>query len=146
MTDRISEEKLGEILAGCEGATPGPWKTWAAEFVYSAGPDGANICAAGAPRASKRVGYTPAVLGDDESAFNAIYIASVDPTTVSSAFTELRELREALQKAEWALRWAAEDLADFEAGTRSKRSVSTSTSIVQARDALRAALSGSSPK
>jgi hypothetical protein len=39
------------------------------------------------------------------------------------------QLREALAAAQWALRQAAEDLAEFEAGTRSLRSVSTASAI-----------------
>lgn len=93
--EAVSGTVLRDILAGCEGVTPGPWKTWAVEFVYSSGPDGANICAASEPRATKEIGYTKPALGSEESATNALHIARLDPQTIASIVSELIARREA---------------------------------------------------
>jgi hypothetical protein len=83
---RISEEKLGEILAGCEGVQFGPWSAEQCDdglwMVCNAG----DVIAFGDPNHKEP---------DDELPFR--YLARLDPTTVSSLVTELRELREALR-------------------------------------------------
>jgi hypothetical protein len=83
---RISEEKLGEILAGCEGVQFGPWSAEQCDdglwMVSNAG----DVIAFGDPNHKEP---------DDELPFK--YLARLDPTTVSSLVTELRELREALR-------------------------------------------------
>jgi hypothetical protein len=80
-SDRIGDDRLREILAGCEGVTPGPWMTI----------DGANshvfdIRVVGRKRAC--VAFSD---GDDSR-----HIAHLDPQTVSSIVSELLSHRERL--------------------------------------------------
>jgi hypothetical protein len=88
MTDRISEEKLGEILAGCEGVTPGPWRV---DELRGAGLQ--ILIQAIDFTVGKAVNKGPQMM----ARANGAHIARLDPTTVSSLVTELRELREALR-------------------------------------------------
>ena len=81
MTDReITDDVLREILAGCEGATPGPWS--------QVGRTGGTICY-GHP---KKGGWVASMHWRGASV-NGAHVARLDPQTVSAIVTELLSLR-----------------------------------------------------
>lgn len=86
--------RLREILAGCEGVTPGPWK--GGGFMISAD---AHI----SPHYRVTVAHT-GIVGNPPShakidECNAAHLRRLDPQTVSSIVSELLELR-ALQSSQ----------------------------------------------
>jgi hypothetical protein len=106
MNDTVSEDvklddgKLREILAGCEGVTPGPWrhhvpdKGYCTDYVLSDAPEVApdqehrfrNLVA------ETDIQHAPA--GEPQRfTQNAQHIARLDPATVASIVTELLEAR-----------------------------------------------------
>lgn len=88
-SELVARDRLREILAGCEGVTPGPWRAEAggeggARGVFAPQkPDGSSMVIAD-------VYAWPEVVAD-----NAAHIAHLDPQTVASIITELLALREA---------------------------------------------------
>lgn len=96
--ERISDERLREILAGCEGVTPGPW--WG-EPHYDEMERGCAVIAATPhgplPGNPTRGMLAFAVQVDPANAkvaeADAAHIARLDPDTVRSIITELLELR-----------------------------------------------------
>ena len=95
MTTKLTTEQVEEILAGCEGVTPGPWRI--------SGLDADQ--------------HIAAPYGDDGIAFVSIawemrdpelrHIARLDPQTVASLATELLALRKRVEELEGALEDAA---------------------------------------
>lgn len=99
MAERVSDERLGEMLAGLEGVTPGPWFTtgspWfqSGDGVMAGSPDphaGFLIadCDDGFNPRDEYEGYP---LGDADR--DAAHIARCDPDTMRSILTELVALR-----------------------------------------------------
>jgi hypothetical protein len=82
---KLGDDKLREILAGCEGVTPGPWEA-GHHWVFVPPEDAANH-----PTMPLR-----SILRDvpeSELQPNAHHIARLDPQTVASIVTELLERR-----------------------------------------------------
>lgn len=74
----MTPARLRELL---DRGTQGVWKTAGATHVFAPGPNGANVCTCGEPRASTSVGYTPVELGSAglyEAAANADKIAGLN--------------------------------------------------------------------
>lgn len=106
MTETVSDEKLREILAGCEGVTPGPWYTTRSPWfrsddgVLCGSPDGniAYMIADCDDGFNPRDEYTgPFELGNKDA--DAAHIARLDPQTVASIITELLARRTAIEPA-----------------------------------------------
>jgi hypothetical protein len=97
---RISEEKLGEILAAAEKATQTPWRVELIPGSYKR----PAVVYSGDKLVASCLGdqLNPAATSIGEARANAAFIARLDPTTVSSLVTELRELREAVEAARMA--------------------------------------------
>jgi hypothetical protein len=81
---KLDDDKLREILAGCEGVTPGPWERRADHSHYDSVTD---IYAQGF-----LIAQTCGKSFDGMEA-RAAHIARLDPATVASIITELLELR-----------------------------------------------------
>jgi len=77
----ISDEKLAEIIKGCEGVTPGPWMV-RDHCVFTKEPG----------RCVARLDWH---IRDERDDANAAHIARLDPQTVLSLLTELQRRREA---------------------------------------------------
>jgi hypothetical protein len=82
---KLGDDKLREILAGCEGVTPGPWEA-GHHWVFVPPEDAANNPSKALRDILRRV---PEV----ELQPNAEHIARLDPQTVASIVTELLERR-----------------------------------------------------
>jgi hypothetical protein len=90
--ERVSDEKLAEIIAGCEGVTAGPWEARDENF----GGRGARW-AFGQP-GTGRYHTLGRVLSPQDgttgaNALNAAHIARLDPDTIRSLLTELQHRR-----------------------------------------------------
>lgn len=81
MTDekRVSDDKLREIIAGCDGVTPGPWATDDPWIVYSAA-DGDILYLADTEDLDT---------SDEQMVIDAAHIARLDPQTVTAICEEL---------------------------------------------------------
>ncbi len=82
----LTDERLREIGAGCEGVTPGPWRAEIGEeaargILAPQKPDGSSMVIAD-------VYSWPEVVAD-----NAAHIARLDPDTVKALVSELLQLR-----------------------------------------------------
>lgn len=91
-TERVSDEKLQAMLAGCEGVTPGPWQV---KYVGDgrmafaiADSDGVSLLT---------------IVEEDHADFAAVYsdgdaahLVDCDPDTIRSLVSELLALREAV--------------------------------------------------
>jgi hypothetical protein len=80
--EHISDERLAEMLAAAEKATPGPWEArtqaeWTTGYDFFAGKDGA-FC-----------------FPVDLEAEDAAHINNCDPASITAALTELQHRREA---------------------------------------------------
>lgn len=84
--ETITDERLAEIINGCDGVSPGPWSSTIMEI----GSDEAIVRSAGFVVATTRIGEKPGRYG-----LNADHIARLDPQTVRSLLTELQHRREA---------------------------------------------------
>jgi len=97
MSETLTTEQVEEILAGCEGVTPGPWfdenpgDDVTLGWVNDSDPlnDGGSLATTWA--AGRPVG---------EGKINAAHIARLDPQTVSSLATELLALRKRVGELE----------------------------------------------
>lgn len=87
-TERVSDEKLQAMLAGCEGVTRGPWtsfyKSKYDEYHVGVGP--------GPMRLALFTDGCPTENPDRDTK----HIAACDPDTIRSLVSELLALREAL--------------------------------------------------
>lgn len=110
MTHRLSEQEVDAIIAGCEGVTPGKWELvsgqwgnhsedggggWHLLLGDSEGPLGGTISIRKIDYAD---GIYPEANGYVEAEANAAHIARLDPQTILSAFTELKQLRAQVAK------------------------------------------------
>ncbi len=94
--DTLSDERVEEIIAGCEGVTPGPW-------TYEVQPFGSAI--AKDSRCIATAHYNLAIIGTLlPHAENASHIARLDPQTAASLATELLALRKRVGELEGALK------------------------------------------
>lgn len=84
-SDRIDDDRLREILAGCEGVTPGPWRCERFGNIQSNECDGRHI-----------VAESDLTWGLNRNGANAAHIARLDPQTVASIVAELLETRAVL--------------------------------------------------
>jgi len=122
MSERVSDERLTEMLAGLEGVTPGPWYTTGSPWfsgndgVLAGSPDG-NIAYLIAdcddsmnPRTEYVEGHGPFPLGDKDA--DAAHIARCDPDTIRSIITELQSLRRSSGRAVKGLEWRQSNVAD----------------------------------
>jgi hypothetical protein len=89
---RISDEKLGEIMAGCAEATEGPWTAF-----HKSKYDEWHVSVP-SPEGGMNLALFFDGCGGPNPRYDSQHIANCDPTTVSSLVTELRELREALRE------------------------------------------------
>jgi hypothetical protein len=85
----VSTDRLREILAGCEGVTPGPWS----RFEGVIGRETHVIQANEGEGTLLVVPWDRAVDGNAHR--DAAYIASLDPQTISAIISELVRRREA---------------------------------------------------
>lgn len=95
MTNRATEEKLVEILAACEGVTPGPWKAeglpYAMEDPVVASASDQYVC--------QTVYDMQSITVRESVDADTRHIANCDPDTIRSIITELLELRKPLPPA-----------------------------------------------
>lgn len=105
MTGEVSDDRLREIVAGCEGVTPGPYK------VRHHPLDEGHFFVEAPPHIQKGTGIKAAygieVLGEDtgESFYpleqkkrDAAHIARLDPQTVASMASELLAARQEIER------------------------------------------------
>lgn len=85
MSETLTTEQVEELLAGCEGATPGPWGE-GDKWVFAS------------PRDGNPSSALENILRNEEAQANAAHIARLDPQTVASLATELLVLR---KRVEW---------------------------------------------
>lgn len=111
MSEILTTEQVEEILAGCEGVTPGPWETGVpGDYPPASQLDGDHTpvhsdtwgafisVVTGIDRGDGRVGTS------QQGKSNLAHIARLDPQTVSSLATELLALRKRVGELEGALR------------------------------------------
>jgi hypothetical protein len=90
MSERLTDEKLAEMLAGLEGVTPGTWvaskdkRRWNPNYVESAKAHIADIIPCGVNKKD-----------DSEAEANAAHIARCDPDTIRTLIEEVQESRAA---------------------------------------------------
>lgn len=99
----LTDERLKELLAACEKATPGPWEKQNGTDVYThivRGPNHRYIMAA--PQGSR----------GQESA-DASYVAACDPQTITALIQELLSLRQKDGEMVEAVREAQDVLAEY---------------------------------
>lgn len=88
--NKISDERLAEMLAGMEGVTPGDWGAWKSpEAVWM-------VRATYADEQGRRCTAWPAVCnaGAQDNEVNAKHFASLEPDTMRSIISELLASRE----------------------------------------------------
>lgn len=107
---KVPTERLREMLAACEGVTPGPWansssvvasETALHDVVY--GPDDTVPDRRGVAYCGDEMRHRMGLPYGAERDANANHIANCDPDTIRSALSELLELREAVKAQTEAL-------------------------------------------
>lgn len=86
VAERLSDEKIAEIIKGCEGVTPGPWEYLDIGEVWHAVEADDN--------------HTPVAVTDHGDQTGE-HIGRLDPQTILSALTELQHRRAAEAGATW---------------------------------------------
>jgi hypothetical protein len=107
MSDAVSGTVLRDILAGCEGVTPGPWERRADPSHYDSVTD---IYAQGFI-----IAQTCGKSFDGMEA-RAAHIARLDPQTIASIVSELIARREADEPSDAAINAAAKYLRETQQG------------------------------
>lgn len=94
----VSDERLNEIIAGCDGVTPGPWMpasdlpAYAIMALTAEGKGGHRVVQT--PNQNNYRHFGPSNGWDGISSYtNAKHIANCDPATIQSMAEELLELR-----------------------------------------------------
>lgn len=83
--DVLTNERLEEILAGCEGVTPGPWVYGAKYLCRKTDTDASDY--------ERLAQCLPGEFDGDGWNTNAAHIARLDPATVRAMVVELLALR-----------------------------------------------------
>lgn len=113
-TPEISDERIAEIEAGCEGVTPGPWmvqdsNSWRRIGRRYEGQDGGVLCPI-----KQNDGHPDLCAGRGQDTYkNLRHIANCDPDTIRAMAKEIRESRARLRRTEAELAKAREVLADI---------------------------------
>ena len=97
MSGTLTDDEIKALLAGCEGVTPGPWKTHLVNSTQICTASGASVaitCEAGRDDYVARMDY------------DAAHIARCDPKTISKLCDEVLTLRESAKKLRM---WLAEE-------------------------------------
>lgn len=76
----VTDERLAEIIKGCEGVTPGPWGE-GDKWVFAS------------PRSGNPSHALEHIFRNEEAQANAAHVARLDPQTVLSLLTELQHRR-----------------------------------------------------
>ena len=106
-SDRVSNERLAEMLAGLEGVTPGPWDTRANLVRAIDGDDAIPIFESRMPWKKHR--HTRTVVNQEWHNLN--HIARCDPDTMRSILTELQHLRYTVTVSDKMVERAAREMA-----------------------------------
>jgi len=94
MSDTLTTEQVEEILAGCEGVTPGPWRRHESPQETSVQSDTSTVVVVPWGRGGASL---------HNAHRDAAHLSRLDPQTVSSLATELLALRKRVGELEGAL-------------------------------------------